>query len=100
MIERRKRGMVRTGTAALGAALMAIALAASPVGATPFEGEDTGQFWAVSQHGFTFERGWHSRLGNLLLTSGSNTLAGAEPVQFVSLNDSPETCTIGHLRPR
>ena len=37
-----KRGMVRTGTAALGCALIALALAESPVGATPYTGRTTG----------------------------------------------------------
>ena len=78
MIERRKRGRVRTGTAALGAALMAIALAASPVGATPFEGEDTGQFWSVAS-----DSNGDGILATQLLSSGSNTLAGAS--QCVSL---------------
>lgn len=73
MIKRRKRGMVRTGTAALGAALMAIALAASPVGATPFEGEDTGQFWSVANS----DSNGDGIPATQILISGSNTLTGA-----------------------
>ena len=73
MIERRKRGMVRTGTAALGAALMAIALAASPVGAIPFAGESTGQFWAVAN----FDSNGDGIPGTQSLISGYSTLAGA-----------------------
>jgi len=73
MIERRKRGTVRTGTAALGVALIVMALTASPVGAIPFEGEDTGQFW--------FAGGSDSNEdgipGTSSLISGYNTLAGA-----------------------
>ena len=45
MMEKGQRGMVRTGTAALGATLMAIALAASPVGAAPFTGKSSGPFY-------------------------------------------------------
>lgn len=86
MIERRKRGMVRTGTAALGAALMAIALAASPVGATPFAGESTGQFWAVA-NGDTNGDGIP---GIQVLTSGYSTLAGAgQCSSFVEYQPAP-----------
>ena len=73
MIERRKRGRGRTGTAALGAALVVIALSASPVGAIPFEGEDTGQFWSVANS----DSNGDGIPGTQLLTSGYNTLAGA-----------------------
>ena len=73
MIERRKRGRGRTGTAALGAALMAIALAASPVGAVPFEGESTGQFWAVANS----DSNGDGLPAIQALTAGYSSLAGA-----------------------
>ena len=73
MMEKRQRGIVRTGTAALGATLMASALAVSPVGATPFEGEDTGQFWLVANS----DSNGDGILGTSILSSGYSTLAGA-----------------------
>ena len=73
MIERRKRGRGHTGPAALGAALMAIALAASPVGAIPFAGESTGQFWFVA----TSDSNGDGVPGAQSLTSGYSSLAGA-----------------------
>ena len=39
------RGKGAAAAAALGGVLIAIALAVSPVGATPFTGHDTGQYW-------------------------------------------------------
>ena len=82
MIGKGKRGSVHAGTAALGAALMAIALAASPVGAIPFEGEDTGQFWFA----LNSDSNGDGISGSQSLSSGYNTLAGA--VQCVSFVES------------
>ena len=82
MIERRKRGMIRTGTAALGAALMAIALAASPVGATPFTGESSGVF---RYSGFTVDaRGFLASTEISSVASGYTTLTGAEQCSSVA----------------
>ena len=82
MIERRKRGMVRTGTAALGAALMAIALAASPVGATPFTGQSSGSFYTnvrVDENSVPLFTLTHA------LTSGHSSLIGAVQCKSVSV---------------
>ena len=74
MMGKRKRGMVRTGTAALGGALIALALVVNPVGATPFTGQETAQFWfstaATDSNGDGIP-------GTQFLSSGYSTLAGA-----------------------
>ena len=73
MMGKRKRGMVHTGTAALGAALMVASIAASPVGATPFTGQETGQFWSDP----TSDTNGDGIPGSNLLSSGYNSLLGA-----------------------
>ena len=74
MMEKRRRGSVRTGTAALGGALMALALAASPVGATPFTGQSSGPFrveyWAADENSPLLFTATESP------TSGYSTLVG------------------------
>ena len=85
MIESSKRGVVHTGTAALGSALMAIALAASPVGAIPFEGEAAGQFWFV-----LIDSNGDGIPSTQTLTSGYNTLTGADQCNwFVEYQPAP-----------
>ncbi len=76
MIERRKRGMVRTGTAALGSVFLAMALVASPVGATPFTGESSGVFYRTAFG--VDERGSLAYVEYSIVTSGYSTLTGTE----------------------
>ena len=86
MIEKGQRGIIRTGTAALGATLMAIALAASPVGATPFTGHDSGQFWALSNS----DSNGDGIPASQSLTSGYSTFAGAsECVSLIEYEVNP-----------
>ena len=68
-----KRKIVRTGIAALGGVLIAIALAVSPVGATPFTSHGTGQFWSVANTDTNGDGIPHTQS----LISGSSTLVGA-----------------------
>ena len=73
MMEKGQRGMVRTGTAALGSALMAIALAVSPVGATPFTGKSSGSF----ESGISSTSDDRVYIWTESLTSGYSTQTGA-----------------------
>ena len=73
MMEKGRRGMVRTGTAALGATLMAIALAVSPVGATPFTGKSSGSF----ESGISSTSDDRVYIWTESLTSGYSTQTGA-----------------------
>ena len=66
MMEKGQRGMIRTGTAALGATLMAIALAASPVGATPFTGHVTGGGYIEASEDYAFMAGVASSYDTLV----------------------------------
>ena len=82
MMEKRRRGSVRTGAVALGATLMAFALATSPVGATPFTGQSSGPFLVEF---------WSAEPGSPLLftatespTSGYSTLVGTVQCHSVS----------------
>ena len=72
MMEKGQRGTVRTGIAALGATLMAIALAASPVGATPFTGQSSGSIESGSGTSDDSVYIWTESL-----TSGYSTQTGA-----------------------
>ena len=70
---KRRRGSVRTGTAALGATLMAIALVANPVGATPFTGQSSGPFYSQL---LTDDNGRPLYSETPSFTSGYSTLVG------------------------
>ena len=88
MMKKGQRGMVRTGTAALGATLMAIALAVSPVGATPFTGQSSGPFESLDMgQGYSTSES---------LISGYDTLIGANSchseVEFKVSNETPTHC--------
>ena len=86
MMGKEERGMGRTRTAALGATLLAIALAASPVGATPFEGQDTGQFYSVANS----DSNGDGILGTQLLSSGYSSIVGASQcVSFIEYQVAP-----------
>ena len=73
MSRKGKKRYGHTGTAALGAALMVASIAASPVGATPFTGQETGQFWSDP----TSDTNGDGTPGSNLLSSGYNSLLGA-----------------------
>ena len=74
MMGKGRRGRVRTGIAALGATLMAIALAASPVGATPFTGQSSGPFSFNTAYD---ENKQPAATHTDSFTSGYSTLVGA-----------------------
>ena len=81
MMKKGQRGMVRIGTAALGATLMAIALAASPVGATPFTGQSSGPFYTQR---WVDENDRPLYTATLSFTSGYSTLVGTMQCSSVS----------------
>ena len=66
------RNMMRKGAAALGGALIAIALAASPVGATPYTQHTIGQSWSD-----TYDSNGDGTTQSHSIQSGYNTLLGA-----------------------
>ena len=81
------RNMMRKGAAALGGALIAIALAASPVGATPFTAHTSGQY---TDWGVLGDDNALSHVVSLSLSSGHMTLAGAiQCFSYAYMDPSP-----------
>ena len=72
MGDRNMRGKGAATAAALGGVLIAIALAASPVGATPFTSHSTGQYWYTA-----FDSNGDGIPSVSALSSGYSTLVGA-----------------------
>ena len=88
MMEKGQRGMIRTGTAALGATLMAIALAVSPVGATPFTGQSSGPFAFYPG----YDNGQPVVTQTFSFTSGYSTLVGTvQCSSFLQLSINKKT---------